>query len=84
MQIEVNIEIDATADKIWFAITDIEHCSQMISSIINLQIIDKPAKGIVALKWEETRKMFGKEATETMWFTEAEENKYYCTQAQSH
>ncbi len=38
----------------------------------------------MGLKWEETREMFGKEATETMWVTDAENNDYYCTRAESH
>jgi len=28
--------------------------------------------------------MFGKEATEVMWITDAAENDYYCTRAESH
>jgi hypothetical protein len=28
--------------------------------------------------------MFGQEASETMWITEAVENSYYCTRAESH
>ena len=40
--------------------------------------------GLVGLKWTETRLMFGKQATETMWITDAEENDYYQTRAESH
>ncbi len=56
----------------------------MISSILRIIILNKPSADIVGLKWEETREMFGKEATETMWITESEVNEYYCTRAESH
>ena len=39
-------------------------CNKNITNIININILNKPVDGIVGLKWEETRKMFGKEATE--------------------
>ena len=84
MQLAVDIEILAPKAKVWAAITDIENCPDMISSIIDLDIINHPKDTIVGLKWKETRKMFGKEATETMWITDVVENEYYCTRAESH
>lgn len=44
----------------------------MVSGIISLNILHQPEDGLVGLKWEETRKMFGKEASETMWITDYE------------
>lgn len=38
----------------------------------------------MGLKWRETRKLLGKTATETMWITDAAENKYYHVGAESH
>ena len=79
-----SIEIFKPKDAVWPAITDIGESSKMISSIMKIEILDKPKTGIVGLKWRETRIMFGKEATEVMWVTDSVENEYYCTRAESH
>ena len=84
MKVEQAIDIAAPKDKIWVAITDIENCSEMISAIQGLTILNKPDDGLVGLKWSETREMFGKQASETMWITEAVEDDYYCTRAESN
>ena len=84
MKVSVDIEIAKPKNLIWSAITDIENCSNFISSIIDLQILNNPEDGLVGLKWKETRLMFGKEASETMWITDSVTNKYYCTRAESH
>lgn len=82
--VEVDIAINRPKDLVWKAITDIEKCENIISSIIKLNILHKPIDSFVGLKWKETREMFGKEATETMWITESVVNEYYCTRAESH
>lgn len=46
--------------------------------------MEKPEDGLVGLKWVETRTLFGKQATETMWITDAVENDHYQTRAESH
>lgn len=84
MKVTVDIEISKSKECVWAAITDIENSSNMISSIIDLEVINKPADNIVGLKWKETRRMFGKEASEIMWITESVENEYYCTRGESH
>ena len=84
MKLSVDIEIAKPKEPIWSAITDIENCSNVISSIIDLQILNQPCDGLVGLKWKETRLMFGKEASEIMWITDSVVNEYYCTRAESH
>lgn len=84
MIVTVEIAINESKDSVWKAITDIEKCESMISSIMKINILDKPSDSLVGLRWEETREMFGKEATETMWITESVVNEYYCTRAESH
>lgn len=81
MKITVQIQIDKSKEAVWSAISDIENSAQMISGIIKLTVLEKPMEGLVGLKWEETRKMFGKESSETMWITETVEGEYYCTRA---
>lgn len=84
MQTQVSLVINSSRGKVWQAITDFENCQDMISAILKINILNKPEQGLVGLKWQETREMFGKEAMETMWITEAVENEYYCTRAENH
>lgn len=84
MKVSVDIDIAQSSNTVWTAITDIEHYSDVITSIIDLEILNQPESSLIGLKWKETRKMFGKEATETMWITDAAENQYYCTRAENH
>lgn len=84
MKVSTDIYIEQPVERVWQAITDIENCQAMISGIIGLEVLYQPDNQFVGLKWKETRLMFGKEATETMWVTDAVENKYYQTRAESH
>ena len=84
MIVTTEIMINKPRDSVWNAITDIEHFESMISSIIKINVLNKPSDSLVGLKWEETRIMFGKEAMETMWITDSVLNEYYFTRAESH
>lgn len=84
MFVAVDIKIDRTKESVWQTITDIENCQNVISSILKISILNKPENDLVGLRWEETRKMFGKEAMETMWVTDSAVNEYYATRAESH
>ena len=84
MKLSTSIPIKANSAQVWDIISDIEHSVDNISAIEKIEVLEKPSSGLVGLKWVETRKMFGKTATETMWITEAEQNKYYRTRAESH
>ena len=84
MNVEVSVTIHAGAEKIWKAITDFENCHTFISGIEKIEVLEKPASGLVGFKWRETRVMFGKEAVEVMWITEAVDQQHYQTRAESH
>ena len=84
MTITVEIPIQGSNKDIWKIITDIENSVTNISGIENVEIHHDPGESMVGLKWTETRTLFGKTATETMWITEAEINQYYKTRAESH
>lgn len=84
MIIEAQVLINGSKETIWAVITDIENASKRISGIEKIEILEKPASGVIGLKWRETRKLFGKSASEVMWITEAKENEYYTTKAESH
>jgi len=84
MLIEVQVAIAGSKEAVWAKITDIVNASKTISGIQKVEILEKPPIGIVGLKWRETRKLFGKTATEVMWITDAVENEFYKTRAESH
>lgn len=83
MIVEVQVTINGSRAAIWAAITDIENASQSISGIDNIEVLEKPASGLVGLKWRETRMLFGKPATAEKWITDAAENEFYKTRAES-
>ncbi len=84
MNVAASVTIYAAKEIVWNTITDIGHCDRVISSIIKVKVLEQPESGLVGLRWQETREMFGKEATETMWITDAVTNEYYATRAESH
>jgi carbon monoxide dehydrogenase subunit G len=82
--IAVEVTIKGSREKVWKVITDIENSHRTITGIEKVEILEKPANGLVGLKWQETRTLFGRTATEIMWITDVEENKSYKTRAESH
>lgn len=84
MVVKVQVSIDAPKEAVWKVITDIENAQNNIIGIEKVEVLEKPADGLVGLKWTETRTLFGKTAKETMWITDARENESYRTRAQSH
>jgi hypothetical protein len=83
MIVEAQVTINGSKPAIWAAITNIENASQTITGIENIEVLEKPANGLVGLKWRETRTLFGKPATAEKWITEAAENEFYKTRAES-
>src|SRR6476619_2583545 len=83
MLVEVQININGSRNAIWSVISDIENSAETISGIEKIEILEKPAKGLVGLKWRETRMLFGKPATAEKWITDATENEFYKTRAES-
>src|SRR5215831_20352008 len=83
MIVEAQVTINGSRAAIWAAITNIENVSETISGIENIEILEKPANGLVGLKWRETRTLFGKPATVEKWITDAAENEFYKTKAES-
>lgn len=84
MKAYAEINVKAAKEDIWAVICDIDHCDLNISGIQKVEVLSKPDIGVIGLKWRETRTMFGKEASEIMWITDAEANSYYLTRAESH
>ena len=84
MKLEMQIDIAATREEVWRAITNIEGAADAIRGIEKVEVLERPDTGLVGLKWRETRTLFGKTATEVMWITDAVENESYQTRAESH
>lgn len=82
MIVEAQVTINGSRAAIWAAITNIENASEIISGIENIEVLEKPANGLVGLKWRETRTLFGKPATVEKWITDAAENEFYKTRAE--
>ena len=83
MIVEAQVTINGSKAAIWAAITNIENASEIISGIEKIEVVEKPANGLVGLRWRETRMLFGKPATAEKWITDAAENAYYKTRAES-
>ena len=82
MIVEAQVTINGSKAAIWAAITNIENASEIISGIENIEVLEKPANGLVGLRWRETRTLFGKAATAEKWITDAAENEFYKTRAE--
>jgi hypothetical protein len=82
MIVEAQVTINGSKAATWAAITNIENASEIISGIKKTEVLEKPANGLVGLRWRETRMLFGKPATVEKWFTDAAENAFYKTRAE--
>ena len=83
MIVEAQVTINGSRAATWAAMTDIENAAETISGIEAIEVLEKPASGLVGLKWRETRMLFGKPAAAEKWITDATENEFYKTRAES-
>jgi uncharacterized protein YndB with AHSA1/START domain len=81
--VEAQVPINGPRERIWSAITDIEHAADIVSGIEQIEIVERPASGLVGLRWRETRILFGKPATVEKRITGAVEGESYSTSAES-
>lgn len=84
MPVSVSETISAPRSTVWDIITDIDNAQAIVSSIIELEVLERPENGLLGLKWREKRLMFGKEADETMWITDVKDGYWYETTAHNH
>ena len=82
MLVEAQVTINGSRDAVWAAMADIENAAKIIRGIENIEVVEKPANGLVGLRWRETRMLFGKPATVEKWITDAAENEFYKTRAE--
>jgi hypothetical protein len=83
MIVDVEVIIKGSREAIWATMADIERGAEIIKGIDKIEVLERPQYGLVGLKWRETRMLFGKPATADKWITEAVENEFYKTRAES-
>ena len=82
MIVDAQVTIHGSRPALWAAITDIANAPGTIKGIQKIEVVEKPAHGLVGLKWKETRLLFGKPATVEKWITRAVDNEFYETRAE--
>jgi uncharacterized protein YndB with AHSA1/START domain len=84
MLVEAQVTINGSREAVWAAITNIENAAEIVSGIQKIEILEKPANGLVGLRWRETRMLFGKPATVEKWITDAADNTFYITRSEDN
>ena len=80
--IEIRDTIDAPSEKVFAIFADLEHAQENIDSIIGMEMLTDGPVG-KGTRWRETRKMFGKEATEEMWISDWRPGSGYTVDCES-
>jgi hypothetical protein len=80
--VEAEVSIRGSKPAVWTLITDIEHAAEILSGVQKIEILERPARGLVGLKWRETRILFGEPAAVVKWITEAVDHEHYRTRAE--
>ncbi|GHG95223.1 hypothetical protein GCM10018780_18460 [Streptomyces lanatus] len=68
---------------VWEALTDLAGMERVLSGVSRVEVLTEGGFG-VGTRWRETRRMFGKDATEEMWVTVCEAPERYVVEAESH
>lgn len=81
--IVVERRIAAARGPVWDALTDLSGMERILSSVSKVEVLTEGAFD-VGMRWRETRRMFGKEATEEMRVTASEPPERFVVEAESH
>ncbi|MFF3844978.1 SRPBCC family protein [Streptomyces sp. NPDC002328] len=68
---------------VWEALTDLAGMERVLGGVTRVEVLT-PGGFAVGTRWRETRRMFGKDATEEMWVTACEPPERYVVEAESH
>jgi hypothetical protein len=82
MLVESQVNINGSRSAVWAVMTDIENAAEILSGVEKIEIVQKPASGLVGMRWRETRMYFGSLATVEKEITDALENEYFKTRAE--
>ena len=83
MIFDAQVVINGPKEAIWALLTDIENAANTIHGIQSVDVLERPAQGLVGLRWRETRMLFGKPASVVKWITDAVDCESYTTRAES-
>ena len=84
MNLKVCRAVTAPASVVWSIMIDLDGSATTISAIQSIEILSEATEFGVGTRWRETRTMFGKQATETMWISEVEPGTSYVARAESN
>ncbi|MFE6332686.1 SRPBCC family protein [Streptomyces sp. NPDC057798] len=79
----VERRIAAAQGLVWDALTDLRGMEDVLSGVSKVEVLSEGPFD-VGTRWRETRRMFGKEATEEMWVTDCDPPVRYVVEAESH
>ncbi|WP_351227847.1 SRPBCC family protein [Streptomyces sp. NPDC002133] len=79
----VERRIAASQGPVWEALTDLKDMERVLSGVDKVEILTDGAFD-AGTRWRETRRMFGKEATEELYVTASEPPERYVVEADSH
>lgn len=82
-ELTVTRDVAAPADRVWGLITDLDRSTEVISAIESLERLDEGSDFGIGTRWRETRKMFGKSASEEMEVTDVDPGRSYTVEADS-
>lgn len=83
MKAEESIAVAAPPATVWRLVTHVEGAADLLEAVTRVEVLARPASGLVGLEWRETRTLFGREATETLRVAEVREGEYYAALAES-
>lgn len=83
MQIEVSRQVAAPAAAVWEVMTDLASAPDVMGSVIAVEILEGSSPLTLGTRWRETRRMFGREATEVMAVTAMDPGRWYTVTALS-
>ncbi|MFE3328209.1 SRPBCC family protein [Streptomyces sp. NPDC059176] len=79
----VERRIAAPSARVWEALTDLRGTERVLSGVQKIEVLTEGAFG-VGTRWRETRRMFGKEATEELYVTACEPPERFVVEADGH
>ncbi|MGW5075187.1 SRPBCC family protein [Rhodococcus sp. NPDC004095] len=65
-EIRLTRQVAATPERVWAVLTDLDAAEATLSGVTRVERVEGAGYD-VGTRWRETRRMFGKEATEEMW-----------------
>ncbi|MFI8100789.1 SRPBCC family protein [Streptomyces sp. NPDC086023] len=79
-EVSVDRQVHAPLERVWRAMTDLESMPARLSGVEGVEVLTPGPFGL-GTRWRETRRMFGREATEEMWVTACEAPTRYVAEA---